>query len=221
MRNLLTQLLDSFTQNSSHPVSQLLVRERLPAPPEPKKASEDVEVVWRPYQLYPNMPLEGMDRPTFLRARFGADADPGRVPERIAVEAQALGLRFDFAAIRTAPNTFQAHRLMDFAYESGRQHSLAEVLFRYYFCDGKNVGDLEVLLSAASEVGLERVTVVDYLESNTGAEEVRQQLARGADIGVTGVPCFLLAETFAIPGAQPAEVLTQFITRAKERLATA
>ncbi len=184
-------------------------------------AGDGVELLWRPYQLYPTLPPEGIDRLAFLRARFGEEAKPDHVPERINVEAQTVGLSFDFAAIKTTPNTFQAHRLMDFADESGRQHALAEVLFRYYFCEGKNVGDNEVLLDAAAEVGLERVAVEGFLENSTGSEDVREQLARAREIGVTGVPCFILAETFAVPGAQPADVLTQFITRAKERLATA
>ncbi len=184
-------------------------------------AGEGVELLWRPYQLYPTLPPEGIDRLAFVRARFGEGARADHVPERIAIEAQAVGLRFDFAAIKTTPNTFQAHRLMDFAQPSGRQHALAEVLFRYYFCEGKNVGNHEVLLDAAAVVGLERDAVVEYLENGAGNEEVREQLARATDLGITGVPYFILAETFAIPGAQPADVLTQFISRAKERLATA
>ncbi len=184
-------------------------------------AGEDLELIWRPYQLYPTLPPEGIDRRAFLRARFGEGASSDQVPMRISVEAQAVGLSLDFGAIKITPNTFQAHRMMDFAYASGQQHALAEVLFRYYFCEGKNVGEIEVLLSAAEEVGLERGVVLEYLESDAGGEEVRQQLVRAADIDVSGVPCYLLAETFAIPGAQSSDVLTQFITRAKERLATA
>ncbi len=184
-------------------------------------AGEGVEVIWRPYQLYPTMPVEGIDRLTFLRARFGDGARAAHIPENIAAEAQAVGLHFDFAAIKTTPNTFQAHRLMDIALASGHQQALAEVLFRYYFCEGKNIGDLEVLLSAAVDVGLERVAVSELLESDLGCEEVRQQLTRAADIGVTGVPCYLLAEKFAIPGAQSSDTLSQLIDRVKNRLATA
>ncbi|MCZ6618911.1 MAG: DsbA family oxidoreductase [Gammaproteobacteria bacterium] len=184
-------------------------------------AGEGVELIWRPYQLYPNVPPGGIDRLAFLRARFGEASNPDYVPEPIGIEADAVGLRFDFAAMKTTPNTFQAHRLMDFAHQSKHQHALAEVLFRYYFCEGKNVGDLEVLRGAAGEVGLDRAAVVEYLESGAGSEEVRRQLARAQGAGVTGVPCYLLEETFAIPGAQSPDVLVQLISRAKERLATA
>lgn len=184
-------------------------------------AGVGVELVWRPYQLYPNLPAEGIDRLAFLRARFGENAKPDHVPERIEIEARTVGLEFDFAAIKTTPNTFQAHRLMEFAGGSGVQHELAEVLFEYYFCEGRNVGDIEVLLSAATQAGMDESAVLGYLEGDAGSEEVRQQLARGVDVGVTGVPCYLLAETFVIPGAQSSEVLAQFITRAKGRLATA
>ncbi|MCZ6854181.1 MAG: DsbA family oxidoreductase [Gammaproteobacteria bacterium] len=184
-------------------------------------AGDAVEVVWRPYQLYPTMPAEGIDRLSFLRARFGDDARADHIPENIAVEAEAVDLSFDFAAIKTTPNTLQAHRLMDIACESGHQHELAEVLFRYYFCEGKNVGDLDVLLGAAELVGLERVAVSERIESDVGSEEVRRQLARAAEIGVTGVPCYLLAEKYAIPGAQSSDTLSQLISRVKDQLATA
>ena len=110
---------------------------------------EGVSLRWRPYQLYPNMPRDGMDRARYLEARYGADADRARVPERIAREAEEVGLAFDFAAIEKMPNTFQAHRLLEFAELNGVQHELAEVLFDYYFCSGRDVGDAEVLAEAS------------------------------------------------------------------------
>ena len=183
-------------------------------------ACKDIELIWRPYQLYPNVPTEGVDRREFVRARFGADARADRIPEPIAGEAKAAGLEFNFAGIKTTPNTFQAHRMMELAVQGGWQHAMAEVLFRYYFCDGKNIGDEAVLIDAAAEVGLDRESVVHYLDSGASSEHVHRQLARANDAGVTGVPCYLLAESFVIPGAQPPDVLVQFISRARERLAT-
>ena len=176
---------------------------------------EGVSLRWRPYQLYPNMPRDGMDRARYLEARYGADADRARVPERIAREAEEVGLAFDFAAIEKMPNTFQAHRLLEFAELHGVQHELAEVLFDYYFCSGRDVGDAEVLAEASRGVGLDVAAVSEHLAGNDGAGGVREQLARAVEVGVSGVPCYLLAGRFALPGAQTPEVMAQFIERAK------
>ena len=176
---------------------------------------EGVTLRWRPYQLYPDMPLEGMDRARYLAARYGAGVDRGRLPERIRVEAEDVGLRFDYAAIEKMPNTFQAHRLLELAAERGLQHDLAELLFDYYFCSGRDVGNREVLVEAAVAAGVDEDQVREQLGGGEGIEAVRQQLARAAEVGVSGVPCYLLAGRFALPGAQTAEVMAQFIERAK------
>ena len=176
---------------------------------------EGVALRWRPYQLYPDMPLDGMDRARYLAARYGADADRGRVPQRIEAEAGEVGLTFDFSAIEKMPNTFQAHRLLEYAAEQDVQHDLSETLFDYYFCSGRDVGDREVLVEAAVRAGLDEAPVREYLDGAQGTQAVRQQLARAADVGVSGVPCYLLAGRFALPGAQTPEVMAQFIERAK------
>ena len=180
---------------------------------------EGVTLRWRPYQLYPNLPPDGMDRARYLEARYGADADRGRVPERIEAEAGEVGLKLDFSAIEKMPNTFQAHRLLELAAAHGVQHELAELLFDYYFCSGRDVGDLDVLVEAAETLGLERDPVRDYLGGTEGVDAVRKQLQRAVDVGVSGVPCYLLAGRFALPGAQAPEVMAQFITRAKSLVA--
>ena len=149
---------------------------------------EGVTLRWRPYQLYPNMPPDGMDRARYLEARYGADADPGRVPERIEAEAGEVGVKLDFSAIEKMPNTFQAHRLLELAAARGVQHELAEVLFDYYFCSGRDVGDLDVLVEAAETLGLERDRVRDYLAGTEGVDAVREQLERAVDVGFRAFP---------------------------------
>ena len=176
---------------------------------------DGVTLRWRPYQLYPNLPPQGVDRGRYLEARYGADADRARIPKRIEAEAEEVGLSFEFAAIERMPNTFQAHRLLEYAAHHDLQHDLSEVLFDYYFCSGRDVGDREVLADAAAAVGLDRESAREYLSGTEDTEAVREQLARAAEVGVSGVPCYLLAGRFALPGAQAPEVMAQFIERAK------
>ena len=180
---------------------------------------EGVTLRWRPYQLYPDLPAEGVDRARYLRARYGVDADRARVPRRIEAEAADVGLKLDFSAIGKMPNTFQAHRLLELAAAEGVQHDLAEVLFDFYFCSGRDVGDVEVLAEAAEVAGLDRAGAREYLSGSAGADAVREQLGRAVEVGISGVPCYLLAGRFALPGAQTPEVMAQFIGRAKSLVA--
>lgn len=180
---------------------------------------EGVTLRWRPYQLRPVLPANGVERAEHLRARYGEDADPGRVPQRLAAEAEDAGLTFDFAAMKRLPNTFQAHRLMELAWDEGVQHQLAEALFDAYFRAGKDISQKATLIEAAEQSGIEGIRAAGYLDGDAGADRVRQQLERAVELGVSGVPCYLLAGRFTLPGAQTSEVMEQFIQRAKERLA--
>jgi predicted DsbA family dithiol-disulfide isomerase len=180
---------------------------------------DDVEVVWRPYQLYPQIPEAGVPRDAFMRARFGDGARPEDIYRRILAEARDAGLDLHFDRITVAPNTLRAHRLMSWAESSGRQHALAEVLFSDYFREGRDVGDRRVLAAAAAAAGLDGVAAATLLDGDDETDKVQAELALGQSAGITGVPCYVLAGRFAIPGAQPADVLRQLIDRASERLA--
>ncbi len=181
---------------------------------------QDVELRWRPYQLHPRLPLEGMDRDEYLTMRYGDRADRGRVPERIREEAESEGITLRFDLMRRLPNTLQAHRLLEFAHDHGCQHELADALFVAYFCEGRDVGDDSTLVDVAAAVGLDRNAAAAFLESDAAMAEVEKQLARAPDLGVSGVPGYYLADAFLLPGAQTAEVMAQIIERVKSKLAS-
>lgn len=177
----------------------------------------DIELRWKPYQLYPGLPVEGVERAPYLRSRYGDEADPAHVPSRIASEAALEGIELNFAAMQRLPNTQLGHRLLTYALPFGVQHDLAEVLFRYYFQEGRDVGAPTTLTEAAQEVGLDVDASARALEDQNIAAQVKEELAEAADAGVGGVPCFMLAGSFALPGVQTPEVMVQFIERAKQR----
>ena len=181
---------------------------------------EGVNIIWRAYQLYPTIPTEGMDRTEFARLRYrGADQSAAR--RQIELEAERIGIDMGFARINRMPNTFQGHRLLHHARTHEVQHELSDRLFADYFERGKDVGDESVLLDAAESVGMDRSDTAAYLASEEGVDAVRREIERASAIGVTGVPCFVFAGAYALPGAQEPEVIAQVIERAKVKLAPA
>jgi len=190
--------------------------------------AEAFEIRWRAFQLYPMLPAQGMPRAAFLAARFGSGRAPAGIYAQVLREAEPLGLGLEFDRIERAPNTFDAHRLLAWslaaaaavpAGSTGSQHALAEVLFRFYFCEGRDLGDPEVLADAAAQAGFERSLARAAIAEGAGADAVRADLARAAAAEITGVPLYLLGGRFAIPGAQQPDVLRHFIERARSRLA--
>lgn len=183
-------------------------------------AGEGVNIIWRAYQLYPDIPDEGMDREDFIRQRYrGADQSAGRA--QLKEEAARIGIDLGFERVTRMPNTFKGHRLLHLARAAGVQHELSDVLFSSYFEQGLDVGDAEVLIDAAVGVGMDRAESAAYLASDSGADAVRGELDRASNIGVTGVPCFIFAGAYALPGAQEPDVIAQVIERAKVKLTEA
>ena len=180
---------------------------------------EDVVLRWLPYMLYPKLPVEGINRQEFLTRRYGDTADPGRIPERIRIEAEGEGIELRFDLIGRTPNTMLAHRLMEFAHTLGRQHDLAERLFQAYFCEGKDVGDIDELVKQGAEIGLPAADISSYLSGEEGLAEVTSQLQRAPELGVSGVPGYYLADAFLLPGAQTSETMLQIIRRVRTRIA--
>ncbi len=176
----------------------------------------DLTPRWRPFQLYPQLPMEGVDRATFMRARFGDDAAKRATPSAIVDEARGVGLELNYAAIKRVPNTLNGHRLVDWIGPGPAQHELMDTLFRYYFCDARDLGDVDVLADAAASVGADRDAAVAMLRGEEGIDDVRALVQDAYESGVTGVPCFVLPSGYAIPGAQSSEVLVRFIERARE-----
>ena len=178
----------------------------------------EIELEWKPYQLYPNLPAAGAARGEFLRARYGESADGSRTPERIRIEAEEVGIAFDYGSIDRVPNTLLAHRLLAMAGETGFQHELAETLFQAYFCDGLDIGVVDTLVDCAATIGMNSETVKEVLDSDAGVDATLSDIAGAFDAGVVGVPCYRLGGAFLLPGAQTPDVMIQFIDRAKKRL---
>lgn len=178
----------------------------------------DVAVNWRPYQLDPTIPAGGVDRQKYMLAKFG---DPSRIAqahERLVSLGAAEGIDFAFEAIKVAPNTLDAHRVIRWAGAAGNgaQDRVVRRLFKLNFEDGANIGDASVLADAAAEAGMDAAVVTTLLPSGADVDAVKAEIATASRMGITGVPCFLLEGRYAVMGAQDAEVLADAIRRVAE-----
>ncbi|MCB1535942.1 MAG: DsbA family oxidoreductase [Rhodoblastus sp.] len=175
----------------------------------------DVEVRWRPYQLDATIPPEGIDRKAYLQRKFGARVD--EIYNRVKEAGAVAGIPFAFEDIERSPNTLDAHRVIRWASSAGAQDAIVERLFRDFFIEGKDIGDRDVLLSAARDCGMDPAIVADLLAGEADKESVREEIASAQHIGVTGVPFFILDGKFALPGAQPPDVLKRAIAKVLEK----
>jgi predicted DsbA family dithiol-disulfide isomerase len=175
----------------------------------------DVEIRWRPYQLDPTIPPEGIARRAYLERKFGARVD--EIYARVAAAGREAGLEFAFDRIERSPNTLDAHRLIRWSQSAGKQNEVVERLFRRFFVEGRDIGEHAVLIETASEAGMEPELVGRLLDGEDDKESVREEIATAQRLGVTGVPFFILAGRFGLPGAQPAEVLASAINEAANK----
>ncbi len=175
-------------------------------------------VVWKPFQLNPTMPQEGMDRTAYLEAKFGSLDTFDEMEQRL-LEAGALEqISFAFEKIGRTPNTFLAHRLIWYAGIQGRQDAVVNQLFKGYFEEGLDIGSSSVLVELADRVGLK---AAPFLESDEGVEEVKAEEAVGHKLGIRGVPYFVLDQTYGISGAQPVEVFVAAVKKVRPDLTAA
>ena len=170
----------------------------------------EVEVDWLPLELNPGMPLAGMDRTAYRRAKFGSWAYSHQLDEHTVEKGKTDDVTFNYPAIQRVPNTFAAHRLTLFAGAGPARSLLVKRLFQAYFEEGRDIGDLDVLAEVAGECGMDKEAAHNYLLSTAGEAEVIQleDLARQGDIN--SVPTLDIAG-IRLTGAVPVDQLRYYI----------
>ena len=168
-----------------------------------------IEVRWRPYQLDPTIPPEGLDRRDYIIGKFGSLERIEPAHANLRAGGAAEGIRFDFERISVSPNTLDAHRLIRWAAETGSQGAVVTALFRAYFEEGRDVGDRNVLAAIAVETGLDGEAVRSRLQSDEDLAAVQTEIAQAQRLGVSGVPTFILAGKYAVVGAQTPDQVAQ------------
>lgn len=187
--------------------------DRLAADPD---FDDEIEIVYRPYQLDPTAP-PGTTMPVVeaYARKFGGRERAESIMASITATAAAEGLDFRLDRAQRA-NTRDAHRLLQYAADhgpTGAQGELKERLLAAYFTDGANVADHEVLADAAAAVGLDRDAVITFLGGVDGTTELAESLAFAAEAEITAVPTYVIGGQWAIPGAQDPDTFVQVIKR--------
>jgi len=177
---------------------------------------ENLQVVWEPFQLNPTMPPGGMERKSYLAAKFGGPERAERQNERLLQIGREEGIEFDFAAIKRTPNTVNSHRLVHFAGLAGRQEPVVEALFRGFFFDGLDLGNLDILTEIGAANGLDGDDLGRYLSGDNDRAHIQALDENARQAGITGVPCYVIDGKFAVSGAQSPEIFHQIFELARQ-----
>ena len=170
-----------------------------------------VEVIFRPFFLNPWVPREGISREAYLTAKFGSvDAYQG-IAGRVVAAAAEEGLSYRPDLVKRQPNTIDCHRLILWAEAVGKAPEMKQRLMELYFRDGGDLTDVNVLVQAAADVGLDADDVRRRLATDEDVALVSGQAQEAADKGVSGVPTYVFAQKYAVSGAQDPNLLARAI----------
>jgi len=161
-----------------------------------------LEISWKPFQLNPNMPPEGMDRREYLEHKFGGKEPAVEVYAGIQKAAESDGLEVALDQIKRTPNTINAHRLIHWAGIEGVQNEAVAALFIANFKEGKDISDPALLAEIAESVGMDRAMTERLLDSDAEISEIRAEDQKAREMGVQGVPTFLIDGQYVVTGAR-------------------
>jgi predicted DsbA family dithiol-disulfide isomerase len=176
---------------------------------------DEVEVEWRSFELDPQAARDtGEDPVERLARKYGMTREDALAAHaRVTGLAAQEGLAYRLDVARPA-NTFDAHRLLHLAAEQGVQAAAEERLFAAYFTEGRSLGDPETLVALAAEVGLDEAAAREVLQGDAYADAVAGDEREASELGISGVPFFVIDRRYGISGAQPAELIGQALERA-------
>lgn len=177
---------------------------------------DEVEIIWKSYQLHPQFPQDAAGIPAveYIKNAKGLPKEETLgMMQQVQSIGKSLEINFDFEKSLIV-NTLNAHRLIHFAQETGLGNVLKERLFQAHFSEGADVNDSNTLIKLAQEVGMDKNEVDEILHSDRFVYEVTQDIQEGVNLGLRGVPFFVFNQKFGIAGAQPLEMFEQTLRQA-------
>jgi predicted DsbA family dithiol-disulfide isomerase len=171
------------------------------------------DVRWRPFQLDPATPKEGVERRAYIERKFGSSEKVKPIHNALLEAGTAEDIAFAFDKIARTPNTINSHRLIRWSHGANVQDAVVELLFRRYFIEGADIGDIAVLSQIGADAGMDRELVEELLLSDADREKVEHEDTMARKIGINGVPTYLVGGKVLVTGAQDAEHLAHVIDR--------
>ena len=169
---------------------------------------------WLPFQLNPDLPSEGIPRVDYIARKFGARGKGNY--DRVSKVGESVGIPFAFDKIEVQPNTVNAHRLLHYAEQQGKQDAVAEVLFEAYFINGANLTDVDALADVAAKGGLDRAQARAWLASDAERDVVVGADVEARNAGISGVPFFIFNRAIGVSGAQEPDALLSAMLQAMQ-----
>jgi len=171
-----------------------------------------VEIEWQPFELNPDMPPEGEHLRAHVARKYGASkADSDSARKNIAQHGADYGFTFDYFEDMKMVNTLDAHKLLDFAHQIGKQTPLKLRLFSAFFTEHKDISDHQILIQEAIAVGITREQAETVLADDSIREHVKNLESQWQKMGVSSVPTVVINRTSALTGAQPQETFKQVL----------
>ena len=162
-------------------------------------------IIWRPYQLNPNIQLKGVNRKKYLSKKFGSKDNALAIYKNIENVGKKIGIFFQFKKITKTPNSSASHRLLALAHKKGMQNQILESIFYAYFIEGKDIGQISELIKIAKENKIDEKEALNYLKSSKDKNSLLQEALQAKKMGITGVPCFIINKEYVLFGAQDTE----------------
>lgn len=176
-----------------------------------------IQRIWYPFELNPDMPEAGMDRKTYRTNKFGSWEYSQQLDAKTVQAGQANGIEFRYDLIKVTPNTLKAHRLTWFAGKAGKATQMAERIFRAYFTEGQDIGDVDTLVNLAAEIGLDSAQVKTFLLSQAGIQDIEALKRRAIAQGIRSVPTIRIGKEVLV-GGQPTEIFLAALRSAATEL---
>jgi predicted DsbA family dithiol-disulfide isomerase len=173
-------------------------------------------VVWRPFELNPDVPVEGVDRETYMAAKMPDQVRLEQSHAELERLGEASGIRFRFELISRIPNTRRSHLLIAHAARSGLQAAIKDRIMRAYFEEGCDIGDPEELVRLAGEVGLNSADARNAMILRVGQDGVVAAERHAAVLGITGVPTYIFDGQYTISGAQEVGIFARVFDQVAE-----
>ena len=175
---------------------------------------DKVDIEWHPFELNPNMPVEGQNVQEHITEKYGSTLEQQKESQqRMADVGKELGFTFDYFDDMRMVNTFEAHVLLDYAKAFGKQTELKMRLTTAFFSERKDVSNRDILKQALLDVGLDAEDALARLDSKEARDDVRSQQTYWKNLGINSVPTIVFNRKSAVTGAQPVNVFNEVLTK--------